>query len=408
MARNPRDVLKFLLDNLEPLLEISRERRRFSSADDIAIPFRHSLDDGAHIGKRISDMKQLGILIPAAGEWVMPAYVRDFLQRLQEHHAATAPGIVKAIVSQLQETTAGLADALDHPDAAGSATRVEGALREACELFYDAVDRLEQTCLAIEAEVAKYRAARDSREVKESLRHLLGLYENYLHPLVDVIDLNGLFVVTSNRLLTCCERLLAEPAFSTALAEQARLSHDTVLWQRQRTLQYTASVRHELEPLYQIALRDSKIARGINRVHALYANDKVVGLLALARIEDSKEATFFCDESVRNEFRRLRNYKPPLPPLLTPFTPSPWQLPPQYRQLRDELLDEPFVPDVFNWFRERCGTANADHVLRCVSRLYFDSSEYMTARDQRNSYEFDAVTVEACLWEWRSSDGNNR
>jgi hypothetical protein len=66
------------------------------------------------------------------------------------------------------------------------------------------------------------------------------------------------------------------------------------------------------------------------------------------------------------------------------------------------------VPDLFDWFRERCGTANADHVLRCLSRLFFDSGEYMTARDQHNRYEFDAVTVEARLWEWRSGDGNNR
>lgn len=409
MARNPREVLKFLLDNVEPLLEISRERQRFTSVDDIALPFRHALDEGAQIGKRIAEMKQLGILIPAAGEWVMPAYIRDFLQRLQEHHSATAPGIVRAIVSQLQDTTAQLADAIDQPSAPHSERRVEVALREASELFYDAVDRLEQTCLAIETEVAKYRAARDSREVKDSLRHLLDLYENYLHPLVDVIDLNGLFVLTSNRLLVCCERLLADPVFpGAAIAEQARVSHDTVLWQRQRTLHYTASVRHELEPLYQIALRDSKIARGINRVHTLYADPEkaLASIQSLARIEESKDATIFNDASIRAEFRRLRDYKPPLPPMLTPFDASPLELPPQYTQLRDELLDEDFVPDLMEWLRKRCGHAKADHVLRCLSRFHFDERQHVRPLDRRNQYDFESVAVDARVWEWRRRDGN--
>ena len=407
MARNPREVLKFLLENLEPLLEISRERRRFSSADEIAIPFRHLLEDGAYIGKRIGDMKQLGIVIPAAGEWAMPAYIREFLQRLEAHHSATAPGIVKAIVGQLQDTTTQMVDALDRPHASDRERRVELALRESSELFYDAVDRLEQTCLAIESEVAKYRAARDSRELRDSLRHLITLYENYLNPLVDVIDLNGLFVNTSNRLLLCCERIAGDPLFSVAISEQARVSHDTVLWQRERTLHYTRSVRHELEPLYQIALRDSKIARGINRIHAMFAEGEtaLTWIHSVSRIEDGKEATFFCNESIRNEFRRLRNYTPPLPPMLTPYIPEDWQLPPQYRQLREELLGLAIVPDLIGWFREKCGTDSADHVLRCMSRLFSESRECMSTKEQSREYEFDHVTIEARHWEWRN-DGN--
>ena len=407
MARNPREFLRFILDNLQPLLEISQERRRFSSVQDVEIPFRRLMEEGSHVHKRIDDMISLGILIPAAGDWVMPAYVRDFLQRLQEQHAASAPGVVKAIVSQLQETTEGLADVLDQPDLPDSATKAERALKQACELFYDAVDRLEQTCLAIESEVAKYRAARDSREVKASLRHLLELFEQYLMPLVDIIDLNGLFVMTSNRLLACCERILGDIAWPSTVTEQARISLDAVLWQRHRTLKNAAAVRYELEPLYQIALRDSQIFRGLNRLHTLFStsDQTLAGILSLARIEDSRDVRFLCNESIRNEFRRMQGYVPPLPPLLTPTVPTTGQLQPQFRDLREDLLAEAFVPDLMDWFSERCGRADADYVLKCLSHLYFDSGRYMAGLDAEKEYEFDLVTIQAHVWEWRMPDG---
>lgn len=407
MARNPREFLRFILDNLQPLLDISSERRRFPTLEDVEFPFRRVLDEGAHVRKRVEDMIGLGVLIPAAGEWVMPAYVREFLQRLQEQHTASAPGLVRAIVSQLQETLEGLDDSIEHPDSTGNAGKAERLLKQACELFYDAVDRLEQTCLAIETEVTKYRAARDSREVKASLRHLLDLYEQYLVPLVDVIDLNGLFVTTSNRLLICCDRILGEVGWPSEVAEQARMSHDAVMWQRDRTLKNTEAVRYELEPLYQMAVRDSQIARGINRIHTMFsssgqASAAVVGLM---RIEESRDARFLCNESIRNEFRRLQGYIPPLPPLLTPTTPSIGRLPPQFRELREELHSEAFVPDLMEWFSEKCGREDADYVLKCLSRLYFDSGRYMAALDTIKIYEFELVTVEAHVWQWRRSNG---
>lgn len=406
MARNPHEFLKFVLDNLQPLLDISSERRRFPSIEDVELPFRRVLDEGSHVRKRVDDMISLGVLIPAAGEWVMPAYVREFLQRLQEQYTASAPGVVKAIVSQLQETLEGLADGIDHRELPLSAAKVERTLKQACELFYDAVDRMEQTCLAIEAEVVKYRAARDTREVKASLQHLLTLYEQYLIPLVDVIDLNGLFVTTSNRLLTCCERVLGDVGWSSEVADQARVSLDAVLWQRHRTLKNTEAVRYELEPLYQMALRDSQISRGINRLHTLFsASDQALNsLLHLARIEESRDASFLCNESIRNEFRRLQGYVPPLPPLLTPATPREGKLQPQFRELRDELQVQAFVPDLMEWLGERCGRADADYVLKCLSRLYFDSGRYMAALDTARTYEFELVTIQAHVWEWRNSD----
>lgn len=407
MARNPHEFLKFMLDNLDPLLEISRERRRFPSVEDIETPFRQLMEEGSHVRKRIEDMISLGIVIPAAGEWVMPAYVRDFLQRLQEQHSASAPGVVKAIVSQLQETIEGLTDVLEHPDLPASATKAERALKQACELFYDAVDRLEQTCLAIESEVAKYRAARDTREVKASLRHLLSLYEQYLVPLVDVIDLNGLFVTTSNSLLTCCERLRRDVVWPLEVTEQARISHDAVLWQRHRTLRNATAVRYELEPLYQMALRDSQVSRGVNRMHTLFStNDEALAaFLCLARIEESRDPRFLCNESIRNEFRRLHGYVPPLPPLLTPTVPGIGTLRPQFRELRDELLAQGFVSDLMEWLAERCGRADADYALKCLSRLYFDSARHMAALDAEKDYDFDLVTIQAHVWEWRTSDG---
>ena len=316
---------------------------------------------------------------------------------------------MKAIIGALEDTTSRLAESLENPGDAGSLSQAELALKAACELFYEAVDRLEQTCLAIETEVVKYRgdASMPFRAVKASLRHLLDLYGNYLVPLVDVIDLNGLFVVTSNRLLNCCERLFADPNCPPALAEQAQISHDAVMWQRQRTLHYTASIRHELEPLYQIALRDSKIAKGINRVHTIFASNPaaLAGLLDLARIEESRDANFLCDDSIRNEFRRLRNYEPPLPPTIAPFAVSELTLPPQFAQLRDALLDEPCVPDLIEWLSERCGTANADHVLKCLSRLYNECGRSMTALDAMRCYEFENIFVNAHIWEWRALNG---
>lgn len=396
-----------MLDNLSPLLEIASERRRFATLEDVEAPFRRLLEEGAHVRKRVEDMIALGVLIPAAGEWVMPAYVRDFLQRLQEQHTASAPGIVKAIVAQLREMIESLSGVIDHPDSPESATKAERALRQSCELFYDAVDRIEQTCLAIESEVTKYRAARDSREIKASLRHLLDLYEGYLVPLVDVIDLNGLFVTTSNQLVRCCERILGEVGWTAEVVEQAGESLQTVTWQRVRTLQSANAARQELEPLYQIALRDSHISKGINRLHTLFStgHEALAGVLHLVRIEESREARYWCNESIRNEFRRLHGYVPPLPPLLTQTTPTPGKLPPQFRELQDELHCEDHVPDVMEWLAERCGRTDADHVLKCLSRLYFQSGRYMAASGATKDYDFELVTISAHVWEWRATHG---
>lgn len=408
MPRNPPDFLRFVASNYQWLATICRGRTSFYSDDDIAISLRPFLDETSP-SRKISDAKRLGVLSQATGEWSIPPFLARFIGELQDRFALASPAVIRSWIQKLEEHAHELTQLADNLAVAPSALDVDDAgflLRETSDAFQTIAGSISDNCARIAIEVADYRATDEAAQLRSRLRRLIKLFEQYLEPILRIIDITGEFVAVTDRIAQTCARLSAhQERLNEELAGQIRDLRRDITWLRRVVVRQAGEANRELAPLCQTAIRESRIAKGVNRALEAIRQGRY-GRLALEQltIVEERDESLVADTAIEAYVRTMLNYEPTLPPRIGAQEPDELAAPWTATAVLDLIQDESFVPDILEWITRTCGPLRAEQAARLLIGLVDLASEQAQPTNESREYGFEEVVVTAVCWQWGTPD----
>lgn len=318
---------------------------------------------------------ELQVIVPleeGSSHYVMSQPLLQLLNFLYNDALPTSPEIIQGYIAALESARKRIAigvEAADPLSVAMATNEVDHTLRRM-------QDDLDATHRAVLAEVARYKADRSSVSVRERYLRILSLMDQYVHPLVEIVRVDGLLDST----LIETDLVLRSAREQGVYVEVAMIQRNErqIRVLRRRAIHTLNESRKELQPLYDVLRRSSAIAHGatlaLGRLRQMKLEDWVANYVTPttnARVECPPT-----DEVLRRIVDEVISHPPIAPPLLN--TAEDDETPPDYvrllwlNELPERLNEELPVKDLTAWitgnFPEK-GTADA---LLGLSRLLFD------------------------------------
>lgn len=408
MTRNPHEFIRFVAKHYRLLAAMCRESRRFASDAELEAFVRPFVEAEAGPAMIASRMKKLGIVSQSTGDWAPPPFLARFLAELEQRHALASPGVVRGWVEKL----GGLLERLEALSAGGTPPGAEDRM-EISALLDEVIDTLQtiaatvgSNCDRIGAEVSRYRAEEDARQMRFRLARLIDLHTGYLEPVLRLIDIGGDFYSVSDRIISCCDILGMRIAPTTD--EQIMLSAETVardvVWLRRGTLRRAHEAHRELGPLCEAATRESTIARGVNRaLEAMGTGDWArLSLDRDLRVVSSPDSSLLNDGAADRFLIAARSHRDTPPPMLLADEPTAMDVPWTAASLREELEQTGEVSDLLDWICDRVGRDVPDTATGLLHDLIDAAPECLVASDsEHRQYQFSRIEVEARRWTWK-------
>lgn len=318
---------------------------------------------------------ELQVIVPleeGSSHYVMAQPLLQLINFLYNDAVPTSPEIIQGYIAALESARKRIALGVEAADAlsvAMAANEVDHTLRRM-------QDDLDATHRAVMAEVARYKADRTSVSVRERYLRIVTLMDQYVHPLVEIVRVDGLLVSTLNE-TDIALRAAREQGIYNEIGRIER-NERQIRVLRRRAIHTLNESRKELQPLYDVLRRSSAIAHGatlaLGRLRQMRIEDWVTNYVVQAG-----RASVECpptDAVLRHIIDEVIAHPPSPPPVLS-MTES-GDTPPDYvrllwlNELPNALNEELPVKDLTGWltssFPEK-GTADA---LLGLSRLLFD------------------------------------
>jgi len=410
MARSPHDFIRFVAKHYRLLAVMCRENHRFNSDAEIESFVRPFLETGASASLLVARLKDLGVVSQTTGDWTPPPFLARFLADLEHRHALASPGVVRGWVEKLSGLTHRLEElsAGGIPPGADSQLELGAVLDETTDTLSTIAATVGGNCDRIGAEVSRYRAEEDARQMRFRLARLIDLHTNYLEPVLKLIDIGGDFYSVSERVVACCARLatqiapLSEHPICIAAGTVAR----DVTWLRRVTLRRAHEAHRELGPLCEAATRESAIARGVNRaLETIGVGDWTrLDLDRALQVVSIPDGPLLNDRAAGGYLLALRTYREAPPPLLHAAEPTSMEVPWSAASLREELDREGAVPDVLEWICDRVGRNASDVPAGLLHDLVEAAPECLAVTGPgHRQYKFSAIDLDARVWSWNGA-----
>ena len=318
---------------------------------------------------------ELHVIVPieeSSAHYVMSQPLLQLLNFLYNDAVPTSPEIIHGYIAALESARKRIAMGVE----AGDTLSVAMAANEVDHTLRRMQDDLDATHRAVLAETARYKADRSSVSVRERYLRILTLMDQYVHPLVEIVRVDGLLESTLAE-TDMVLRAAREQGVYTELGMVER-NERRIRVMRRYAIHTLNESRKELQPLYDVLRRSSAIAHGatlaLGRLRQMKLEEWVnmyVTPTSNARIEVPPT-----DEVLRRIVDEVVNHPPVPPPLLN--TAENGDTPPDYvrllwlNELPGLLKEDLPVKDLTGWltgkFPEK-GTADA---LLGLSKLLFD------------------------------------
>lgn len=405
MQRSPSEFVQFVGRHYHLLAEMCLERTGFRSDDEIAAFIRSRVNAETNPARLITEMKRLGVLTQITEDWAPPPFLERFIRQLNERHVLATPAVVRAWVVTLQGLAGDLDRMLDS-FAAGAHDVDEEAMMSLLRDIGDAIhvvgttisDNIER----IGEEVAEYRATEDAPRMRSRLRRLVDLYDNYLTPIMRVLDTSGSFRAVTQQISTQCARLArADGPAPAPLAHEGNRLRRQVVWLRRTVLHQADEANAELAPLCVAAARESAVARGVNRALETIRQQQweVLDLTDALPVVLDQDSGLAGDDAIAAFMQDAFSLRDEPPPRLIPDEPDEMLVPPTASALQDLLNAEEQLDDLLEWVIEQ-SEARPDTCVNLLHRLLDLESARVTVGDECREYSFEALVIEAGAWTW--------
>lgn len=258
MPRNAQEFISFVANHFRPLQAMCQQHKRFSSDDDIVSFLRPFEDDDKNLARLINRMREVGVLAELAGDWAPPPFLVEFIEKLSERHALASSKVILGWLDTLRSHVTALLSEIDAAQFDFGAFDVDASrflLHEIADVFQTIVGTVQDNCERIATEVADYRVLEDGKLLRSRLNRLIYLHDEYLEPVIRIVDVSGDFYAATEQVSICCARLAVfgeRDAFP--LADEARFIRREVIWLRRMVVRRAEEARRELAPLCEACI----------------------------------------------------------------------------------------------------------------------------------------------------------
>jgi len=414
MPRSAAEFVHFIASHFRPIEAMCRQHARFVSDDEIAAFLRAFETEDKNVGRLISRMRDVGALVELAGEWAPPPFLVEFMEKVSQRHALASPRVIQSWVETLELHMTDLSAKIDAANSGFGTFDIEGSkflLREIADVFHTIVRTVQDNCERIALEVAEYRTIEDSGRLRGRLSRLIQLHDQYLEPIIRIVDVGGDFYAVTGNVSNCCARIAAlTESAADGITEDSRFIQKEVIWLRRVVVRRAEEARRELAPLCEAAVRESKIAAGVNRALEAVRLDQWQSLFLELRfpVVDEKDGTLFSDLAVEKFLRLAGKAEAASPPRVATTEQKPMHiaLTPEDVIERLELIDS--VDDLLAWVLESCDDVDLDSAVQLFHAV-IERADRARHTEVRKEYERGGFVVDAACWTWKGrSDGDAR
>lgn len=414
MPRNAQEFVEFVAKHFRPLEAMCRQRARFVSDDQIVAFLRPFEEEDKNLTRLIGRMREVGVLVELAGEWAPPPFLAEFIEKVSERHALASPKVIRSWVEALQKHVAELLNQINAASLDFDAFDAEAGrfrLREISDIFQLIVRTVQENCERIAAEVADYRTIEDASRLRSRLGRLIFLHDEYLEPVIRIIDISGEFYAATEQVTNCCARIaVLGDQGASGITEEARTLQRDVVWLRRVVVRRAEEARRELAPLCEAAVRESKIAKGVNRaLEAVRLNNwEWLNLERHLVIVDEKVGTLFSDIAVERFLRGALEVASHPPPRVDAITPQSLAMPVTPDDLIERLDLIESLDDLLGWVLEACDDVELGAAVRLFHAIIECRPDRARPTEERRDYEGRELTVNAAHWTWKGKDNGDR
>ncbi|MCB9183328.1 MAG: hypothetical protein H6591_05370 [Flavobacteriales bacterium] len=320
-------------------------------------------------------LTELGILVPleeGSSHYLMAQPLRNLIEYLHDDALPTSPEIIQGYTAALESArkriVSGVA-AFDALSVALAASEVDHTLRRVQE-------DLNATHRAVMGEVARYKADRSSVSVRERYMRIVRLMDQFVHPLVEIVRVDGLLVNTLNE-LDAALRSARETGVFVELGPVLR-NERQIRVLRRRAIHTLNESRKELQPLYDVLRRSSSIAHGatlaLGRLKPMKLEDWVAHY-----VPQAARAPIECpptDAVLRKTIHDVVAHPPQQPPPLrmeeSKDTPADYVRLLWLNALPEALRAELPVKDLTGWLTQSFPDKGTSDALLGLSKILFD------------------------------------
>lgn len=394
MAINPQSFFNFAAQNYPLLHDIFRKSGGMNDAELSELIRRHrvGLESPSALIERLINLKIIEPLPDATASYEMTRTVSVLFRFLLQEQRLTSTAVIQAYLDELERAQTDL----DHAIRDDKHSLIERALDEIAETM----ERIRQDSRAnreaIINEVMTVKSNREKRTASERFEKILHLWEHYLEPLKDLIDVRK----TMDASLDSLERLLKQGVEQFLLdgelhREFSRCSVRLVRLRRDMTADFHESM-HEVEPLYTSLKQDSSLARGVARALERIGKEGLKSLnlpSELAIPSGWLREGLFGDTDIEAFLHNIRGYQPQEPPVINlgAETPSPQYIPPD--ELIDQLRQALPVGDVLQWLLNQYEEFPFPELLRAYGRIFCSDAFKTEFSIQEKKYQLPGITV---------------
>lgn len=414
VPRNPSEFVHFVARHYHLIEAMCRECTCFEADDEIAAFIRSRVDVDTNPAWKISEMKRLGVLTQSRGPWSPPSFLKAFIDALHDRHVLATPEVVQGWVDQLRRLARNLDRWLDGRNRSAQHEVDDDEARELVGQISDTIHMVSATIgeniECIGDEVAAYRATDDTGHMRQRLRRLIELYNDYLLPIIGVLEVDGPFRAVTQQISTQCARITGrDGCVPPDLIDDARRLRQNVAWLRRTVLRQADEANAELAPLCTAAVRESAIARGVNRAIEAFRQDQwqMLDLESHLPVVVDQDSSLTDDEAIEAFMQAAFEFSDQPPPIIEPNEPSTIELPWTPSALRERLLTESDIGDLLHWITTNCTSdQRAETTINLMHGLLNLDSVHASANGVVNTYRFGDLDVEAHQWSWRIAHGD--
>lgn len=394
MAINPQSFFNFAAQNYPLLHDIFRRSGGMNDAELSELIRRHrvGLESPAGLIEKLVNLKIIEPLPDATASYEMTRTVAVLFRFLLQEQRLTSTAVIQAYLDELERAQADLDQAIRDD----KHSLIERALDEITETM----ERIRQDSRAnreaIINEVMTVKSNREKRTVSERFEKILHLWNHYLEPLKDLIDVRK----TMDASLDSLERLLKQGTEQFLLdgalhREFIRCSVRLVRLRRDMTADFLESM-HEVEPLYVSLRQDSTLARGVARALERIGKEGIKSLNLPAELAIPSgwlREGLFDNTDVEAFLHTVRGYQPQEPPVISLGTEPPAPRFIQPDELIESLRQALPIDDVLQWLLARYEEYPFPELLRAYGRIFGNDNFKTGFSQEEKSYQLPGMTV---------------
>lgn len=405
MRHDPLEFLSFVTRNFRPIEAMCRERMRFERDDQIVAFLQRFESDDRSATRLIGRMREIGVLRELAGHWSPPPFLVDFIEKLAERHSLASPKVIQGWIASILDLVAKLTVIIDGSESSYDPATIERAsevIHKIADELHAIVHTVEENCERIGYEVAQYRSLEDSHQMRSRLQRLVELQDEYLDPVIRILEVNGELFAATNQVQQCCVRLQIHIGRLTShIAEDAQRLEREIVWLRRVTIRRAEEARRELAPLIEAAARESKIAVGVHRAlsQIRQRNWSWLDLTNSLAVTDERDSVFFSDQAIESFLRIATHASDSVPPRIPAESPSVLPSPTTVGDLLGALALRERVDDLLDWLLDREPEMSMDQVMS-LFHVLTEPNETMSPVGTRRVYCRGELSVRADCWAW--------